>query len=171
VPIFIQMGAPGESNRLKGPVADPPHIDWFELTSVQFGISRQAMFPGAPNAGRDRERTEPVFRELIITMPDQGPLFFKASLDGDPFKTVIIDFVRDGQSYLVIKLTDVMVSSYSLSKSGDRPTATVVLNFADIEQHNSALSAQISAAANTVGDLLPLAVFRHLVEAFFSAGP
>lgn len=165
MPIFVQMGLPGEENRLKGPVTDPPHVDWFEVSSVQFGISRHATFPGAPNAGREREHTEPVFRELVVTMPDQGPLFFKASIDGEAFETVIIDFVRDGQPYLVFKLTDVMVSSYSLSSGGDRPTATVVLNFKDIEQHNSALSAQHDATANPVGDVLPLAVLRQLVNA------
>ncbi|MBV9587680.1 MAG: type VI secretion system tube protein Hcp [Alphaproteobacteria bacterium] len=167
MPIFIQMGLPGEDNRLKGPVAEPPHVDWFELSSVQFGISRHATYPGAPNAADEREGTEPVFRELVITMPDQGPLFFKASMDGGPFKTVVIDFVRDGQSYLVFKLTDVVVASYSLSGGGDRPTVTVVLNFKDIEQHNSALSAQHDALANPVGDVLPLAVLRQLVNMVF----
>ena len=79
--------------------------------------------------------------------------------------------VFDNQITFAFMAKGMSTGGYPLSKSGDRPTATVVLNFADIEQHNSALSAQISAAANTVGDLLPLAVFRHLVEAFFSAGP
>jgi type VI protein secretion system component Hcp len=127
MPIFMQMGLPGESNRLKGPVDQPPHVDWFEVSSVQFGIGRHAVYPGAPPSGGRRERTETVFREIVITMPDNGPLFFKASIDGEPFKTVIIDFERDGQSYLVLKLKDVQVSSYSLGSGGGRPMASITL--------------------------------------------
>ena len=170
MPIFMQMGLPGESNRLKGPVEQPPHVDWFEVSSVQFGISLHAVYPSAPSLAARRERTEPVFRELIITMPDTGPLFFKASIDGEPFKTVIIDFERDGQSYLVLKLKDVMVSSYSLGKGGGQPMASVTLTFTDIEQHYSPASARLGsdATANPVGELLPLAVLRHLVNAFMA---
>jgi len=168
VPIFMQMGLPGESNRLKGPVEQPPHVDWFEVSSVQFGISRHAVYPGAPPSGGKRERAEPAPRELVITMPDTGPLFFKASIDGEPFKTVIIEFERDGQSYLVLKLKDVLVSSYSLGKGGGQPMASVTLSFTDIEQHYSPASARLDAdaTANPVGELLPLRVLRHLVNAF-----
>jgi type VI secretion system secreted protein Hcp len=170
MPIFMQMGLPGESNRLKGPVDQPPHVDWFEVSSVQFGIGRHAVYPGAPPSGGRRERTETVFREIVITMPDNGPLFFKASIDGEPFKTVIIDFERDGQSYLVLKLKDVVVSSYSLGSGGGRPTASITLTFADVEQHYSPASARFDsdATANPVGELLPLAVLRHLVNAFMA---
>ena len=168
MPIFMQMGLPGESNRLKGPVEQPPHVDWFEVSSVQFGISRHAVYPGAPPSGGKRERAEPAPRELVITMPDTGPLFFKASIDGEPFKTVIIEFERDGQSYLVLKLKDVLVSSYSLGKGGGQPMASVTLSFTDIEQHYSPASARLDAdaTANPVGELLPLRVLRHLVNAF-----
>jgi type VI protein secretion system component Hcp len=170
VPIFMQMGLPGEDRRLKGPVDQPPHVDWFEVSSVQFGISRHAVYPGAPPSRGKPDGVEPVVRELIITMPDTGPLFFKASIDGEPFKTVIIDFERDGQSYLVLKLTSVLVSSYSLGNSGGQPVASVTLNFADIEQHYSPASARLGSDAtpNPVGELLPLAVLRHLVNAFMA---
>ena len=170
MPIFMQMGLPGESNRLKGPVDQPPHVDWFEVSSVQFGISRHAVYPGAAPSGAQRESTEPMRREIIITMPDNGPLFFKASIDGEPFKTVIIDFERDGQSYLVLKLKDVQVSSYSLGSSGGQPMASITLTFTGIEQHYSPASARLDsdATANPVGELLPLAVLRHLVNAFMA---
>ena len=170
MPIFMQMGLPGESNRLKGPVDQPPHVDWFEVSSVQFGIGRHAVYPGAPPSGGQRERTETVFRELVITMPDNGPLFFKASIDGEPFKTVIIDFERDGQPYLVLKLKDVLVTSFSLGSGGGQPMASITLSFADIEQHYSPASARLDsdATANPVGEVLPLAVLRHLVNAFMA---
>jgi type VI protein secretion system component Hcp len=170
VPIFMQMGLPGESNRLKGPVEQPPHVDWFEVSSVQFGISRHAVYSSVSSSAGRRDRVEPVFRELIITMPDTGPLFFKASIDGEPFKTVIIDFERNGQPYLVLKLTNVLVFSYSLGNGGGQPVASVTLSFIDIEQHYSAASARLGsgATANPVGELLPLAVLRHLVNTFMA---
>jgi type VI protein secretion system component Hcp len=162
MPIFMQMGVPEESNRLKGPVKQPPHVDWFEVSSVQFGISRHAVYPGKSPSGGPRERGQPDIQELVITLPDTGPLLFKASLDGEAM-TVVIDFVRDGQSYLVLKLKNVLVSSYSLG-GGDRPTASITLNFTDIEWHYSPVSAR-GATANPVGEVLPLMVLRHLVNA------
>jgi type VI protein secretion system component Hcp len=169
MPIFMQMGLPGEDTRLKGPVKTPPHIDWFEVSSVQFAVSRHAVYPGAQPSGGARERGQSAIRELVITMPSDGsPLFYKASIDGRGFETVIIDFERDGQSHLVLKLKDVFVSSYSLSGGRDRPIAAIALSFTDIEQHYSPASARLDsdATANPVGDLLPIAVLRQLVNAF-----
>jgi type VI secretion system secreted protein Hcp len=68
-----------------------------------------------------------------------SPLLFKACATGEHIKEATITVRKAGneskQDYLILKMTDVMISSYnpSASSGGDRPTESVSMAFAKIE--------------------------------------
>jgi type VI secretion system secreted protein Hcp len=63
----------------------------------------------------------------------------------DEGKTVNIDFCKTDTSkpepYLQFTLTNCLVSGYSLSSGGDRPTESVQLNFTKVEFKNTGMGA------------------------------
>jgi type VI secretion system secreted protein Hcp len=102
------------------------------LTGVTFGVQRDFSVAG----GTDRRRSAPALSELTLAKAlnnDTSPRLLQAFVDRSDFDQVTIKFVRNGHTYLVAKLTDVLVSGYSLSSGGSAPTENVTLNFSKIE--------------------------------------
>ena len=132
--IYMKYGA------IAGDVTESGHATWIELGSLQWGVGRGV--GSSTGSSEDRESTAPSVSEVTITKD-----FDKASLkllgeayqgtgDGDA-TTVQIDFVRTNKGkldvYSTITLSNVIVSGYSLSSGGDRPTESISLNFVKIE--------------------------------------
>ena len=120
MPVFLEMGLPGEHNRIKGSCKDFPHVDWFELSSMQWGLVKS------------RDPTEPSqvdTQEIKFTMAqdESTSLLLKACLEGDEFKTVVIDFAKEGangmESYYAFTLKDVIVSQCTTS-GADHPVVS-----------------------------------------------
>jgi type VI secretion system secreted protein Hcp len=132
MPIYMKY------DTIKGDVTEDTHKDWVELHSAQFGIGRGISAPTAGSA-KDRESSAPTVSEIVCTkdMDFSSADLFQESLRGKG-KPCEIDFVRSTQDqgmalYLKLTLTNTMISSYSTSSGGDKPTESLSLNFTKIE--------------------------------------
>jgi len=123
--IFMKYGSIVGDVTAKGYVGDS------QLSSLQWGVSRGI---GSPAGGADREASAPSVSEVIITknLDSASASLFQEALGGTP-SDVEIDFASGKlQTYLKLDLSNVLISGYSLSSGGDRPTESLSLNFTKI---------------------------------------
>ena len=116
---------------------------WIELNSFQWGVGRGITSPRDPQSGSaDRESSAPSVSEIVITkrVDAASPVFSKLALQGKG-DNCELHFDKGNtsntQPYMTINLENVMVSHYSLSSGGDRPTESLTLNFTKIEYKNN----------------------------------
>lgn len=141
-PIFMQYGA------IQGDVTAQGYAHFIELSSFQWGVSRAI---SSIASGADRESAVPSVGEIKITksLDSSSPYLFKEALNGQG-QTAVIDFLKTGgsgqlQVYLQITLTNTLVSGFSTSSGGDRPTESLSLNFTKIEYKNFTTNADGSS--------------------------
>jgi type VI secretion system secreted protein Hcp len=132
MPIYMNY----DSLAIKGDVTATGWENWIELNSFQFGLGRGIASPTGGSA--DRESSAPSLSEITVSKDQDsstGPLV-TAALQGEGV-TVIIDFVKtsSGQltKYMEYKLTNTLISGWSTSSGGDRPSESISLNFTKIE--------------------------------------
>lgn len=133
----IYMSIPG----ITGEVTTKGFAGDIELHSFQWGVGRGISSPTGGSS--DRESSTPSVSEITITknMDKTSPKLLDAILSGKDEQEVDIYFVNitrgDGglgtQVYAEYKLSDVLVSGYSVSSGGDRPTESLSLNFTKVE--------------------------------------
>ncbi|OAI46943.1 hypothetical protein AYO44_01835 [Planctomycetaceae bacterium SCGC AG-212-F19] len=142
MPVFMQYDG------IDGDVTTAGHEKWIEVTSWQWGCSRGMTSSSASAA--DREGSTPSVSEIVITKVTDGssPNFFRASLGlgpGGEGKTVKIDFcktdVSQPEPYMQFELTNTLVSGFTMSSGGDRPTESVSMNFTKIAFNNVGMGA------------------------------
>jgi type VI secretion system secreted protein Hcp len=129
-----------DSLAIKGGVTEEGHADWIELNSLQWGVGRRLSAPvgGATN----RESSAPSVSEITVTKGNDAASvkLLDEALQGEG-KTVIIDFAKTDKGklevYLTYTLTNCMVSGYSVSSGGDRPSESLSLNFTKVEFKNT----------------------------------
>ena len=130
-PIFMQYsGITGDST--KGPACSG-----IELNSFQWGVGRGISSPTGSAA--DRESSTPSVSEIVVTKStdSSSPKLLYASLTRTQ-GSAHIDFCKtssdNGQlaPYLSFDLTNTLISGFSISSGGDRPTESITLNFAKI---------------------------------------
>lgn len=131
MPIYLKFGS------VKGSVTEEGHKDWIEVTSFQFGVGRGI---GSPTGSqKDRDASAPSFSEIVVSKTqDEASLpLLEAAWGGSEAVEAEIHFVRTENKkmdvYLKYKLSDVLISGYSMSSGGDRPTESLSLNYAKIE--------------------------------------
>lgn len=129
---FLQVeGVDGEST-------DSDHRNWIELESWSFGVSNSGAARAAGGGGgAGRTEFQPlVFRKRI---DKSSPVLFQRSATGQHIRDVTLSCVARGrrEEYLVIKLSDVMVTSYQVSGE-DGATEVIVLSFARVEYRTPA---------------------------------
>lgn len=127
---------------------------WIELNSFQWGVGRGISSPTGSSS--DRESSAPSISEIVVTKAQDvaSSKLLNASLDGEGV-TVIIDFCRNDkgklESYLKYTLTNTMVSGYSISSGGDRPSESISLNFTKFEMSpKSATATNADASGDAV---------------------
>lgn len=109
---------------------------WIEIGSVQWGCGRSISTP--VGASSKREASAPSISEITITkmMDSTSPLLAQEALVGKA-EDCEIDLTETGtdklETFLTVKLTNCMISSYSMSSGGDRPSESLSLNFTKIE--------------------------------------
>jgi type VI secretion system secreted protein Hcp len=132
MPIYMNY----DSLAIKGDVTEESHKHWIELGSFQWGVGRGISAP--TGAAADRESSAPSISEITVTkQQDAGSAkILNESLQGEG-KTVIIDFTKTDKgkltTYLTFTLTNTMISGYSISSGGDRPSESLSLNFTKVE--------------------------------------
>jgi type VI secretion system secreted protein Hcp len=112
------------------------YIKWIEINSLQFGTGRGI---SAASGGGSRQPSDPSVSEVVFTKPmtiDSGELFFQ-SITGTAGMKAEVHLINTADKkntpYLKILLHDALISGYSVSSGGDRPTESVSLNFTKIE--------------------------------------
>lgn len=120
---------------IKGNSKVKDHTDWIEVGSFQIGVGR-AISAGA--SGVDRDTSTPSFSEVTLTRATDiaSPSLFIEAAGGKSLEKATIHFLQTSgdvlQVYLEYELTDPIVSSYSVSSGGERPTESFALNFTQI---------------------------------------
>jgi type VI secretion system secreted protein Hcp len=132
-----------------GDVTAQGWVGWIELNSFQFGFGRGIASPTGGSS--DRESSAPSISEITVTKDQDsstGPLV-TAALQGEGVD-VVIDFVKTSQGQLVkymeYKLTNTMISGWSTSSGGDRPSESLSLNFTKIEVDPTTIDATGTAS-------------------------
>lgn len=137
-PIFMKFGSINGEATLKGYTGD------IELNSFQWGVGRAI---GTPTAGSTtRDAGTPSVSEVTITklMDKTSPLLLQQALAGPATTEVDIFFVepakvgsmaKPGQpvTYAEYVLSNVLISAYSASSGGERPTESISLNFTKVQ--------------------------------------
>ena len=118
---------------IKGEVTAVGYEDWIEVGSIQWGVGRAI---GSP-VGTQREASAPSISEIVISkMQDVSSAHFFAEATVGKSKPVEIHMLSDQggrlQPYLKMTLDKTLISSYSQSSGGDRPTESLSLNFTKV---------------------------------------
>ncbi len=131
-------------NNIKGDVTETGHPSWIELSSFQWGMGRG--ISSTVGSSADRESSAPSVSEVVVSKDNDvatGKLMQEA-FSGHG-QTVKIDFTRTSKDkqeiYLSLTLTDTMISGYSHTSSGDRPTETLSLNFTKVQFSTTQMTA------------------------------
>jgi len=126
-----------EIDGIKGESQDSKHKETIEISSFSWGASNPGTFAAGGGGGAGKAN----FQDLHFTssVNKASPLLAKACATGQHIKKATL-FVRksgnDPQDYYIIKLEDVLVSSYQSGGSEGSsalPTDQYSLNFAKIE--------------------------------------
>ncbi len=127
--ILLDLGG-----KIKGDSKVDKHDDWITCESFQFGVGRSVSMSGG---GADRDTSTPSFSEVTLTKSTDKAstdLFLQAT-HGKSLGKAKIHFIQTGdktQPYLIYELDETIVSSYSLSSAGDRPSESISLNFTKV---------------------------------------
>jgi len=109
---------------------------WIEVGSIQFGVGRGISTPVGSSS--KREASAPNVSEIVMTklMDSTSPLIYQEALRGVAHKAQV-DLVETHtdqlETYLTLTLDNCLISSYSASSGGDRPSESFSLNFTGIE--------------------------------------
>jgi type VI secretion system secreted protein Hcp len=130
VSIFARIGA------IKGESRDAKHKDEIEVLSWSWGVSQTGTT--APGGGGGKGKAS--FHDFSFThrIDKASPVLMKACATGEHIKDATITVRKAGkgqQEYLIITMSDVLVSSVSMSviAEGDVTMEAVTLSFAKVD--------------------------------------
>ena len=133
--IFLKIGD------IKGESLDSKHKDEIDVMSFSWGVTQTGTgaFGGGGGAGAGKAQ----FNDFHFSSKTNkaSPKLFLACASGEHIKDATLSVRRGSESgqsqgdYLIIKMNDVLISSYQTGGSAqeDRPTDQVSMNFAKIE--------------------------------------
>ncbi len=133
MPIYLQYGP---KDKIVGNVTEADHIGWVEVNSFQWGVGRGI---GSPvGASANREASAPSISEIVVTKMMDGSsfAFLQEALSGKGLPAVLHFCTTDGKKlrkYAKYTLENCLISGYSVSSGGDRPTESLSINFTKIE--------------------------------------
>jgi type VI secretion system secreted protein Hcp len=123
---------------IKGDVTTDGWKDWILLESCQFGAGRG--IGSAKNTGANREGSEPSLSEIVVSKSwdaKSSSKIFEESVSGPLDRKVEIHFSttsdKKQEAFLIVKLKDAGISSYSVSSGGDKPSESLSINYGHIE--------------------------------------
>ena len=121
---------------IQGEATQQDHKKWIDVLSLSWGVGRG--ISTVAGSGNNREASEPSVSEVSIVkaFDAASPKLFTESCTGNVGKTVKIDLVSTGNpgvTYCTYTLTNALISSYSVSSGGDRPTESISISFTKLE--------------------------------------
>ena len=142
---------------IKGDSQDDKHKDEIDVQSFSWGVSQTVGRAGGGGAGAGKVR----FQDFHFTtsVSKASPKLFLSCATGEHIKDATITLRkagRDQQEYIVIKMSDVLISSYQTGGTGEQvPTDQVSMAFAKIEYSYSPQKADgtLDAAITAAWDL------------------
>ena len=148
--IFLKYGS------IKGETTQLTHKEWIEVNSIQWGVGRGVA--SGVGGGSKREATAPSVSEITITktMDISSPLLLKEALGGKAVdvKLELTQTDNSGKhvSYQKYVLSETLVSGYSVSSGGDRPSESISMNFTKIDSEY--LNIDDKFASKTTGHIV-----------------
>jgi len=135
---------------IDGDATHEDHDKWITVESMQWGVGRAISTP--VGSVLNREASEPSVAEVTVTtqMNTSSVYMFQEACTGQTGKEVKIHLVSTGspgQTYVEYTLTDTLVSGYSVSSGGDRPSESLTLNFTKVEMKYIPLQANNEAGS------------------------
>jgi type VI secretion system secreted protein Hcp len=130
VDYFLKVdGIPGESK-------DSSHSGEIDVLSFSWGVAQTGSSASGGGAGAGKANFQDI--SFTASMSKASPKLFQACASGEHIKEVVLTAVKadkkDRQEYLIVKMTDVLVSSYQTGgSSGQIPVDQFSMNFAKIE--------------------------------------
>jgi type VI secretion system secreted protein Hcp len=122
--------------KIKGDVTAKGYENWIDLGSLQFGVGRGiTMGVGSMS---NREVSVPSLSEVTVTkmLDPASALLMKEAMAGATGVKVEIAIVRTGNKEIEevgrYALENVLISGYSISSGGDRPSESISLSYAKI---------------------------------------
>lgn len=131
VDMFIKIG------KFEGESADKKHKDKSEVLSWSLGMSQSGTMHASTGGGGGKASVQDL--SLMKYMDKSTPDIINACVTGEHIEEVTLIMRKAGGTealeFFTIKLTDVLVSSYSTGASGneERGTENVSLNFREYE--------------------------------------
>lgn len=125
------------STAIKGTSTVSGHTDWITIDAIQMGVGRAISVSGG---GTDRDTSNPSFSEISLTKATDiasADLFMQA-VCGKSLGKAEIHFIQTGgsdkkeQVFLTLELDGPIISSYSASSGGERPSEQFTINFTKI---------------------------------------
>lgn len=129
--IFLKYGS------VKGETTQSAHKEWIEVHSLQFGVGRG--ISSGVGGGSKREASAPSVSEIVLskTFDISSPLLLKEAIGGKAVEAKIELTQTDNSgkhvAYQKYILTNTLISGYSISSGGDRPSESLSLNFTKID--------------------------------------
>jgi type VI secretion system secreted protein Hcp len=117
---------------IKGDSMLDGYEDWVQIQSVQWGVGRAVT---STTGGGDRKFSEPSFSEISLSKEmDKGSidLFIEACGGKKPYPAILTWVDNSGEAievYHSLELGNAVITSYSSSSGGDRPSDQFTLNF------------------------------------------
>ncbi|SRR6056297_396532 len=144
---------------IKGDATSAGYKDQIVLNSVVFSAARMVT---VPNGSTARETGVPSFTEVVCSKQYDiaSTELFMQSISGASLEKATLTYLQtdtqgNPEPFLIITLTDPIVTSYANSSSGDKPSETFQLNFTKIEMAYTQYSGEGSKKASPKGwDLL-----------------
>ncbi|WP_431280538.1 Hcp family type VI secretion system effector [Humitalea sp. 24SJ18S-53] len=148
--IFMKYGD------VKGETTQTTHKEWIEVSSFQWGVGRG--ISSGVGGGSKRESSAPSVSEIVVTKTFDiaSPLMLKEAIGGKAV-TVKIELTQTDNSgkhvsFQKYVLSDTLISGYSVSSGGDRPSESISLNFAKFDSEY--LNIDDKFAAKTTGHIV-----------------
>ena len=142
---------------IKGNADVDGYKDQIQLSSFQLGVGRAISSAGAST---DRETSTPSWSEATCTMETNiaSTAIAQQAAGGKSLGKGIVSFVNihdnKPQCYLKITMHDLIISSYSMSSGGDRPSESFSANYLKIEfEYNQFDGATVKATTTSGWDL------------------
>jgi type VI secretion system secreted protein Hcp len=148
------------AGQIKGDCTVQGHENWITCDSIQLGVGRSISVSGG---GSDRDTSNPSFSEITVTKSTDlaSPDLWMQAVAGKSLGKAEVHFIQTagpeakGQVYLIYELEDAIISSYSMSSGGERPTESVSINFTKIsKQYNQFSGGKITTGTPKKWDLM-----------------